>query len=94
MTQWKIIQQLCELVDDKKIVEDEEYKKQREETDKWYEELDKYLTKDKKLFDIFFQFDLEEGRNEAIANKIYYREGFLCGARLMLEICGYYREDK
>ena len=88
MTQSKIIRHLYELVEDKQIVENEEYKKQREKTDKWYDQLDEYLKKDKKLFNIFFNFDLEEGANEAIANEIYFKEGFLCGARLALEICG------
>ena len=88
MTQSKIIQQLCELVDDKQIVENEEYKKQREKTDKWYDQLDEYLKNDKKLFNIFFNFELEEGARESIVRDIYYREGFLCGARLALEICG------
>ena len=94
MTQSNIIQSLCDLIDSKRIVEDEEYKKQKEITDKWYDQLEEYIQKDKKLFDIFFHFDWEEGTCEAISNNIYYREGFLCGARLMMEICGFEREEK
>ncbi|MDE5755998.1 MAG: hypothetical protein K2I23_02805 [Clostridia bacterium] len=93
MTPTKIIQQLCELVDGKKIVENEEYKKQKKEADKWYEQFDKYIKEDKKLYDIYFHFEMEEGCCDAIEHEIYYREGFICGARLALEICGFSRED-
>ena len=88
MAQWEIIQHLCDMVDNKKIIENEEYKKQKEVTDKWYDQLEEYMKNDKKLYDIFFHFDWEEGMCEGIANQIYFREGFLRGARLALEICG------
>ena len=76
MSQSKIIQSLCDLVEDKTILEDEEYKKQNEEKTKWFELLDKYLKADKKLNQIFYQYDMEEGLREGITQNIYYREGF------------------
>ena len=86
MAQSKIIQSLCDMVDGKIVVENEEYKKQKEIADKWYDKLEEYIQKDEKLFDIFFHFDWEYGVCEAISNDIYFREGFLCGARLVMEI--------
>ena len=94
MKQSKIIQSLCELVDDKTIVEDKEYKKENEEGGKWFKLLDKYLKEDKKLNEIFYHYDMSEGLLEGIAQDIYFREGFLCGARLALEICGFERAEK
>ena len=88
MAKTNIIQKLCETVDDKKILEVKEYKKQNEELHKWYEQLEKYIKEDKELYNIYYNIDMEEGLCEGIANEIYYREGFLCGARLALEICG------
>ena len=93
MSQWKIIKQLCELVDDKTIVEDEEYKKQREEEFKWLDLLEKYLKEDKKLNSIFYNYDNACGLREGIEQDIYFREGFLCGARLIMEIFGFEREE-
>ena len=90
MAQKDIIRRLCEFVeDDNKVVNNEEYKKQNEEAGKWLELLDKYIDADKKLYHIFYNYDMAEGLREGIEQEIYFREGFLCGARLMLEICGY-----
>ena len=89
MTQTNIIQSLCDLIEDENILNDEEYKKWDEESTKWYKLLDKYIKADKKLFNIFYQYDMAEGLREGTAQNIYFREGFLCGARLMLGIFGY-----
>ena len=88
MTPTKIIQQLCELVDDKTILENEEYKKQDEEYGKWTEILERYLNikEDKELFRIYNNFCIEQGCLEGVTNELYFKEGFLCGARLALEI--------
>ena len=91
MSQWKIIKQLCELVEDKTIIEDEEYKKQSEEEYKWLGLLKKYLNENKKLNSIFENYENACGLREGIEQEIHFREGFLCGARLALEICGFER---
>ena len=56
--------------------------------------MDKYIKADKKLYNIFYQYDMADGLRDGIALNIYFREGFLCGARLMMEICGFEREEK
>ena len=89
MTLSKIIQSLCDLAEDENIFEEEEYKKQNEEAIKWYKLLEKYINADKKLYQIYNQYETAEGLREAKANNIYFREGFLRGARLALEICGF-----
>ena len=94
MIQSNIIQSLCDLVDDKIIIENEEYKKQRERADKLYDLFEEYMKIDKKLFQVFFNYNIEDVACEVITNEIYFKEGFLRGARLMLEICGFEREEK
>lgn len=94
MTQSKIIQSLCELVDDKRMINDKEYKKQNEEVVKRFKLLETYLDEDKKLNEIFSHYDMEQGLLEGISQDIYFREGFLCGARLALEICGYENKNQ
>ena len=93
MKQTNIIQSLCDLVDGKIVVENEEYKKQKDKADKWYEQLEKYLKEDKELYNVFCNFDLENGTCNEIAQELYFKEGFLRGARIAMEICGYCRED-
>lgn len=92
MSQSKIIQSLRDAVDDKILYEDKEYEKRSNEVSKWLELLDKYLKGDDKLSQVFYKYDMAEGLQEAREQDIFFREGFLCGARLMLEICGY-KED-
>ena len=96
MTQSKIIQSLCELVDEQSFMDDEEYKKQDGEVGKWNDILERYTnaTEDKKLQRILFNYDTEQGMLRNISNERYFREGFLCGARLVLEICGYTNEKR
>ena len=96
MKQEKIIQHLCDFVDDKKIIENEEYKKQDKEFGKCSDILEKHLNikENKEIFKMYFNYTLEQGSLQNISNEIYFKEGFLCGARLMMEICGYSREEK
>ena len=94
MIQSDIIRTFCELVEDKKIVNDKEYKKQNEEVVKRFKLLETYLNEDKKLNEIFSHYDMEQGLLEGISQDIYFREGFLCGARLALEICGYENKNQ
>ena len=96
MTQSKIIQSLCDLVDEQSFMDDEEYKKQDEKVGKWNDILERYLNskEDKKLQRILFDYDMEQGMLMNISNERYFREGFLCGARLVLEICGYTNEKR
>ena len=91
MTQSEIIQSLCDLVDEQKFMDNEEYRKQDDEYGKWSDILERYLNMkdDKKLQRIFFNFDMEQGQLRSISNDLYFREGFLCGARLAMEICGF-----
>ena len=92
----KMIQSLFDLVDDEKIYENEEFKKQDDEYGKWSEILEKYIEvkDDKKLQRILSTYYLEQGKLESIEKEIYFREGFLYGAKLMMEICGYKRVEK
>ena len=94
MTPSKIIQSLCDLVDDKRVVENEEYKRQDEEFGKWSDILERYMKDDKKFQKIFFNYSIAEGCLSSTESDIYFREGFLCGARLALEICGFERAEK
>ena len=96
MTQSKIIQSLCDLVDEQSFMDDEEYKKQDEKVGKCNDILERYLNskEDKKLQRILFDYDMEQGMLMNISNERYFREGFLCGARLVLEICGYTNEKR
>ena len=96
MKQSKIIQQLCELVDEQSFMNNEEYRKQDEEYGKWIDILERYLNikEDKKLFKIYNNFCIEQGGLEVVTNELYFKEGFLCGARLALEICGVERVEK
>ncbi|MDE7191637.1 MAG: hypothetical protein K2O35_04155, partial [Clostridia bacterium] len=53
-----------------------------------------YIGEDKKFEKIFLNYTIEEGSLESLLCDKYFREGFLCGARLALEICGFERTDK
>ena len=88
MTQTDIIQKLCETVDDH-ITDDKPFKKEWNESAKWLKILEEYMKDDKKFNSIFYHYDMAEGLYQGATNNYYYREGFLCGARLALEICGF-----
>ncbi|MDE5654029.1 MAG: hypothetical protein K2I46_00280 [Clostridia bacterium] len=92
MEQSKIIQSLCDLMTEDCRVDDEPYKKEWDELSKWSKILFKYMNGDKKFHSIFYQYDMAESLYEGAKCDFYYREGFLCGARLALEICGYVKE--
>lgn len=94
MAQSDIIQKLCDLIDDERIAEDEEFKKQNDEASKLFELLQKFINADKELYNIFSKYYIQDGRRESIEKDLYYREGFLCGARLMLEICGFENKNR
>ncbi|MDE7209208.1 MAG: hypothetical protein K2O31_04930 [Clostridia bacterium] len=93
MSKSKIIQSLYDLVEDEKIVEDSEYKKQSDELGKWERILMEYIGDDKKFKEIFFNYSIEDGCLGSLISRQSYREGFLCGARLALEICGFERAE-
>ena len=85
-----IIQKLCDLIrDEDGSVKNKPYEKEWEESNKWLDILEKYMGDDKKFRDIFFNYDMAEGLLYSAMNDYYYRQGFLCGARLALEICGF-----
>lgn len=94
MLQSKIIQILYDSIDDKKIVEDSEYKKQLDELDKWEKILSEYMGDDKKFKEILLNFTIEEGYLGSIISRHSFEEGFLCGARLAFEICGFERTEE
>ena len=88
-----IIQSLCNLVENEDCsIENKPYKKEWEELSKWHEILNKYVGDDKKFYKIFFEYDMADGLYQGATNDYYFREGFLRGARLMLEIFGLEKE--
>ena len=92
MKQLDLIQSLCDIMNDEDCsVENKPYKKEWDELNKWYEILNKYVGDDKKFNRIFFEYDMADGLYQGATNDYYFREGFLRGARLMLEICGYWK---
>ena len=70
------------------------YQKEIDEVLKWQDLMLKRVEGDKKFQAIFFKYDLAVAGYESVMNEQYFREGFLYGAKLMLEICGYERKDK
>ena len=85
----KFIQKLYDILSEEDCsVENKPYKKECDELHKCYEELEKFIKKDKKLYKAFFEYDMADGLYQGATNDYYFREGFLCGARLALEICG------
>lgn len=93
MLQSKIIESLYDSVDEKKMVEEVEYTKQLDESVKWERILTEYVGEDKKFREIFLKYTIEEGVLGSVISRQYFREGFLCGARLALEICGFEKSD-
>ncbi len=94
MSHSKIIQSLYDSVDEKKMVEEVEYTKQLDELVKWEKILAKYVGDDKKFNEIFLNYTIEEASLGCVISRQYFREGFLCGARLALEICGFERAEE
>ena len=94
MTEIDIIQCLCDATLEDVSIEDLPYKKEDDEVAKWTQILKTYIQKDKKFKEIFSRYEVAEGEYLSAACDYYYREGFLCGARLVLEICGFTNEKK
>ncbi len=94
MMQSKIIQSLCDLMTEDCKIDGKPYKKEWDEVCKWSDILFKYMKDDKKFHSIFFQYDVADGLYEGARCDYYYREGFLCGARLALEICGFEKVEE
>ncbi|MDE6474501.1 MAG: hypothetical protein K2L70_05315 [Clostridia bacterium] len=94
MLQSKIIQSLYDSVNEKKMVEEVEYTKQFDELGKWERILMEYIGDDKNFNEIFLNYTIEEGCLGDVISRQYFREGFLCGARLALEICGFERAEE
>lgn len=84
-----IIQSLCELVEDKTIVEDEEYAKYNDESIKLYRQILDRLGEDKEAKETLNKYDMSEGLRESVGQELFFREGFISGVRLALEILGY-----
>ncbi|MDE6361526.1 MAG: hypothetical protein K2L53_00955 [Clostridia bacterium] len=69
-------------------------RKQHEELKKCKKELLNAIEKDSELKKLYHNLELaiEELHGNIIGK--YYEEGFKCGAKLVLEICGYELKDK
>ena len=94
MTQSNIIQILCDTVDCKRIANNEDYQKNLDEAVKCNEILVNFAGDNKEIQETIYQYSVAQGQLEGIASDMYFREGFLCGARLALEICGFERVEK
>ena len=89
MTEIDIIQSLCDAMLENVDIKDLPYKKEDDDVTKWTRILKTYMQNDKKFQQVFSRYEVAEGQYLSAACDYYYREGFLCGARLALEICGY-----
>ena len=94
MSQSKIIQSLYDLLEEHDTNEDSEYTKQLDEVIKWEKILGKHIGDDKKLKEILFKYSTEYGSLGSMISRQCFQDGFLRGARLALEICGFERVDK
>ena len=84
-----LIQSLCALMEDEDCsIESKPYKKEWDESNKCFAKLEEYIKKDEKLHKIFFEYDMADGLYQGATNDYYFKQGFLYGARLMIEILG------
>ena len=82
------------MVDGKRIGNNKEYQKYLDESVKCNKILGNFAENNKEIQETLYQYSAAQGELEGIASDLYFREGFLCGARLVMEICGYSREEK
>ncbi|MDE6605338.1 MAG: hypothetical protein K2K85_04860 [Clostridia bacterium] len=94
MSQSKIIQILYDVIEEHDTNKDSEYIEQFDEVIKWEKILGKYMEEDKKFKEILFNYNLEYGSLCSMISRQCFQDGFLCGARLALEICGFERAEK
>ena len=85
-----IIKKICDIMREEEYeAEKEACGKENDEYYKWLDILEKYMEGDNKFKSIFFQYDMADGLYQAATNDYYFKQGFLYGARLILEICRY-----
>ena len=90
MKQTNIIKSLCNLMEDEDSnQENKPYKKEMDESNRLFGKLEKLIKKDENLYKLLFEYDMADGLYEGALGEYYFREGFLRGARLMMEICGF-----
>ena len=94
MSQSKIIQILYDVIEEHDTSNNSEYTKQLDEVIKWEKILWKYMGEDKKFQEILRRYTMEEAYLGSIISRQCFQDGFLCGARLALEICGFERAEK
>ncbi|MDE6604726.1 MAG: hypothetical protein K2K85_01745 [Clostridia bacterium] len=92
--QSKILQLYRDIVGNQVVIDKKFYKKELDEVLKWQDLMLKRVEGDDKFKAIFFQYDLATAGYESIINEQYFKQGFLYGAKLALEICGYELKDK
>ena len=94
MPQSKIIQILYDVIEEHDTSNNSEYTKQLDEMIRWEKILWKYMGDDKKFQEILRRYTMEEAYLGSIISRQCFQDGFLCGARLALEICGFERAEK
>ena len=94
MAQSKILQIYHSLMENEMKIDRKTYEKELDNMIKWNEILDKHVGDDEKFHAIFREYDLAVGLYEGVMCEQFYKQGFLLGAQLMLEICCHESIDK